>query len=82
MSQNAQQDHLAQDNSIHSRHKGRSNSQDKKEKPFIADAFTREVKYMKKFDNNPNQKIANYGPGFSNLLTMAGSTTGGDPSQT
>ena len=77
MSQNAIHDHLVQDSL-----KGRSISQDKKEKPFIADAFTREVKYMKKYDNNPNHKIANYGPGFSNLLTMAGSTTGGDPSQT
>ena len=82
LSQNNLHDHLlVQDDSIRSRLKGRSNSHDKKEKPFIADAFTREVKYMKKFDNH-NNKIANYGQGFSNLLSMAGSTTGGDPSQT
>ena len=72
---------MVQDDSIRSRLKGRSSSQDKKEKPFIADAFTREVKYMKKFDNHGG-KLANYGAGFSNLLTMAGSTAGGDPSQT
>ena len=61
LSQNNLHDHLlVQDDSIRSRLKGRSNSHDKKEKPFIADAFTREVKYMKKFDNH-NNKIANYG---------------------
>ena len=54
--------------------KGRSNSYEKKKVggPFIADIFTKELKTGKLPFKQNEERIARYGKGFSNLLTMAG----------
>ena len=56
--------------------KGRSNSYEKKKVggPFIADIFTKELKTGKLPFKQNEERIARYGKGFSNLLTMAGNT--------
>ena len=57
--------------------KGRSNSMNKqraKNELFIADTYTKNLKAGKLPFKKNNDRIARYGQGFSNLLSMAGTT--------
>jgi len=56
-----------------SRSRGRSASHKKKRGRFMAEAFTKELMYTGRIPyRKQGDRIAKYGNGFSNLLTIAG----------